>query len=125
MEDSGTLISQLWHYPARVECMTCHNPSAGFALGFSTRQLNVPVSVGSSGTVNQLLGLTGLGVFSPGFSSVAGLPRLSRPLDESVPLEHRFKSYTDANCAYCHHAGGPGRGTGMGALKFPWPIPES
>ena len=119
VEDSGTLISQLWHYPARVECMTCHNPSAGFALGFSTRQLNVPVSVGSSGTVNQLLGLTGLGVFSPGFSSVAGLPRLSRPLDESVPLEHRFKSYTDANCAYCHHAGGPGRGDWDGRFEVP------
>ena len=121
--DSGISTQQPWHYPARVECVTCHNPIAGYALGFSTRQLNLPVQVESGGTVNQLLGLSVLGVFGPGFSTAAGLPRLSKPLDETATLEHRFKSYTDANCAYCHQPGAPGRGEWD--ARFSTPVSES
>ena len=29
-----------WHYPSRAECMTCHNPWAGYALAFNPLQLN-------------------------------------------------------------------------------------
>ena len=113
VEDAGIQINQSWHYPSRGECATCHNSTAGFVLGFSTRQFNrmVVTAAPEPNLVNQLIGLSNLGVFDPPFTSVDGLPVLSRPLDETATLEHRFKSYTDVNCAYCHQPGGPGRGT--------------
>lgn len=107
--DSGVDISQKWHWPSRSECITCHNPETGYVLGFSARQLNTTALAGEV-VVDQLLALSQLGVFNTPYSSVVGVPRLSRPLDETATLEHRFKSYTDANCAYCHFPGGPGRG---------------
>ncbi len=33
-----SLPAQTWHLPGRGECMTCHNPAAGHALSFNTRQ---------------------------------------------------------------------------------------
>lgn len=119
VEDESGTFEQPWHYPARAECSACHNPSAGFALGFSTRQLNVQAAVAGGGIVHQLLGLSALGVFDPEFTEVTGLPRLSRPLDETATLTHRFKSYTDANCAYCHQPGAPGRGEWDGRFSTP------
>lgn len=111
-EGADTVLSwgQPWHFPAWSECATCHNAVAGFALGFSTRQLNVTVGVEGGGTVNQLEGLSALGVFNPPILSAAGLPVLSRPSDTNFALVHRVKSYTDANCSYCHQPGGDGRG---------------
>lgn len=32
--------SQSWHFPSRTECITCHNPWAGFTLAFNPLQLS-------------------------------------------------------------------------------------
>jgi len=36
IHDGATIRTQVWHYPARAECSSCHTPAAGFALGFNT-----------------------------------------------------------------------------------------
>lgn len=100
---------QPWRFPAWSECSTCHNSSSG-AAGFSTRQLNTTAEVAGVGPVNQLEEFSLRGVFSPPILSALALPKLSRPTDTNFSLAHRFKSYTDANCSYCHYPGGPGRG---------------
>lgn len=99
----GQMEQQPWRFPSRYECAACHNPTAGWALGFSSRQLNLG---------NQLVDLSLQGVFTPTIdpSDLLHLPRLARPDDDQASLEHRFKSYADANCAYCHQPGGIGRG---------------
>ena len=38
IHDGATIRTQVWHYPARAECSSCHTPRAGFALGFNTGQ---------------------------------------------------------------------------------------
>ena len=103
---------QPWRFPSRQECLNCHNETAGWALGFSTRQLNVG---------DQLGRLVLEGRLTPGWApgAMAGLPRLSRAEDESVSLGDRFKSYLDANCAYCHQPGGTGRGEWDGRFSVP------
>lgn len=40
INDGGTMRTQVWHYPSRSECVVCHTPIGGFALGFNTTQLN-------------------------------------------------------------------------------------
>ncbi|MCI0745912.1 MAG: PQQ-dependent sugar dehydrogenase, partial [Verrucomicrobia subdivision 3 bacterium] len=40
INDSGIVRTQVWHYPTRNECVTCHATPAGRALGFNTAQLN-------------------------------------------------------------------------------------
>ena len=116
VEDAGIVEMQPWHFPGRTECSTCHNTVAGSALGFSTRQLNVGDQLGQ---------LSALGIFNPPFNpaDLPTLPRLSRPDDSTATLEHRFKSYTDANCSYCHQPGGGGGGDWD--ARFSTPLADS
>ncbi|HMP74041.1 MAG TPA: PQQ-dependent sugar dehydrogenase, partial [Kiritimatiellia bacterium] len=37
---------QTWRIPSRSECLICHQPEAGHALSFYTRQLNAPGDIG-------------------------------------------------------------------------------
>jgi len=118
IDDGGTIRAQRWHYPSRSECMVCHNAGAGFVLGFSTRQLNRDV-VRQGNTLNQLVHISNLGALNPVITSPASLPRLVAMDDTSAPLEHRFKSYLDANCAYCHMPGNIGRGSWDARFSVP------
>ncbi|RTK99137.1 MAG: hypothetical protein EKK57_10230 [Proteobacteria bacterium] len=110
VDRSGIIDPTPWHFPARSECSTCHNSTPNFVLGFSDRQLNTTITNELGQIVNQLIDLSALGVFSNPVYSTNGIPSLSKADDTSYSLEHRFKSYTDANCAYCHQPNGPGRG---------------
>lgn len=111
----GPLVrTQRWRYSSREECLACHNPSAGHALGFNTAQLNVITSNG-----NQLNRLADMGY-------IDGLPADSAPLPKLVPLDdlssgvsHRARSYLEANCAYCHLPGGPTRATWDARMATP------
>ncbi|MEN9678606.1 MAG: hypothetical protein RIS76_4502, partial [Verrucomicrobiota bacterium] len=107
--ENGTSRLQSWHYPSRSECLTCHNPVAGYALGFSSRQLNRDILAGGA-SINQLERLSALGVFDRPVTTTQGLPKMVAADDESAPLALRIKSYLDANCANCHLPGGQGRG---------------
>ena len=73
--------------------------------GVNARQLNGPEARPAE---NQLVAWGRLGLLErdPRGAGLAGLPRLAAIDDRSAPLEHRVRSYLDANCAHCHRPGG-------------------
>jgi uncharacterized repeat protein (TIGR03806 family) len=100
--------SQAWSYPSRDECLKCHTGVAGFVLGPKTRQLNGDFRYPSTGvTDNQLRTWNYLGMFDPPLreSEIAAFDRLVAVGDASASLEHRVRSYLDANCMHCHRPG--------------------
>ena len=103
-QDGSLLREQLWRYPSHNECRTCHNPSAGFALGFNTAQLNRPIP-GPQGSVSQLQVLAQAGQLRGVPLEESNLPVLVAPTEESEPLLHRVRSYLASNCSSCHYAG--------------------
>ena len=105
IEENGVLREQVWRYPSRSECLSCHTKLGGGALGFSTAQLNRAHWHGDA-RENQILALAQAGYFAEPPDSVAGLPRSASAGDESQSLTHRVRSYLDANCSQCHQPGG-------------------
>lgn len=116
--DEGTTRTQMWHYPARSECLTCHTPAGGLALGFNTFQLNRDHDF--SGTVtNQILGINQMGYFTTSVTNVAGALAYAQASNEAATVEHRVRSYLGANCVQCHQPGGAGRGFWDARLTAP------
>ncbi|MBX3731283.1 MAG: PQQ-dependent sugar dehydrogenase [Verrucomicrobiae bacterium] len=113
---------QNWRYPGRSECLICHNGAAQHVLGFNALQLNREIPSGA-GAVNQISHIASLGVFQQAPPDPALLPRLADIADAEATLEHRFKTYLEVNCAYCHQPGGIGRGVWDG--RFSTPLAES
>lgn len=109
VNDHGVIRTQVWHYPSRGECLQCHTPIAGFALGFHTAQLNRAHDFGG-GNQNQLQALSDAGYFSMPVTNFDKLPALVDASDTSSSLELRVRSYFAANCAQCHQPGGSARG---------------
>ena len=104
---SGILRTQVWHYPSRAECQTCHTPAGGFALGFRTEQLNCDFAY-PAGTTNQLPALSDAGYFSaPVTADYHSFLALAPPTNNSATLEFRVRSFLSANCSQCHQPGGP------------------
>jgi glucose/arabinose dehydrogenase len=102
--ENGAPVSQTWHYPSRAECMACHTPAGGYALGFSTRQMNRPELFGAV-MQNQVTALSDAGYFTAPAGSVQHIPALARAGDSSASLEWRVRSYLEANCVHCHQPG--------------------
>ena len=109
VHDGGTVRTQSWRYPGRIECLVCHTDKGGWALGFNTAQLNRTDDYGN-GLTNQIVALSGLGYFDGPTPAPETLPRLASAEDKTVSLEHRVRSYLHANCAQCHQPGGAGQG---------------
>ena len=103
--ENGIPRIQNYRIPSRSQCLTCHNPAAGHALSFNTRQLNLSANINGF-TGNQLDLLTQAGYFSNTPVSPNLLPRHLRPTETAFPLETRVRSYLDVNCANCHRSGG-------------------
>ena len=111
-ELDGSTTTQTWQFPSRSNCIDCHTAAAGQALGVRTHQLNDIYTYPDSGIVaHQLETWSVLGMLD------TQLPadfkdRLRAALldDETIPIEHRARSYLDSNCAHCHQPGGPGPG---------------
>ncbi|MEM6801025.1 MAG: PA14 domain-containing protein [Bacteroidota bacterium] len=104
--------SQIWHYPSRTECLTCHQPNAGFILGPKTRYLNSSISYPQSGeTANQLYTLSHIGLLDKNLSEfeVEEISRFLSYDDPNASLEERARSYLDLNCSYCHQPGASNR----------------
>ena len=107
---TGGTRKQKWSYPSRADCLTCHNPRAGYVLGPKTAQLNRDLTYPQTGaTDNQLRAWNHLGLFANPLdeNSLASLPRMFGLADATAPLEARARSYLDANCSHCHQPGGP------------------
>lgn len=98
--------SQLYEFPDRSKCATCHNAAAGGVLGVKTRQLNGPF-VYPSGTQNQIAYLRDNGYLDTDINKPRTLDRLPDPFDKSVALKKRARAYLDTNCSQCHRPGGP------------------
>ncbi|MBM3840346.1 MAG: hypothetical protein FJ398_20765 [Verrucomicrobia bacterium] len=109
IRDGGILRTQVWHYPSRSECLACHTPAAGHALGFRTEQLNRDFNYGSA-TVNQIRALNDAGYFDAQVTGVNALPVAAHLADSASSLEHRVRSYLAANCSQCHQPGGSALG---------------
>jgi uncharacterized repeat protein (TIGR03806 family) len=112
---SGVTRNQVWRYPSRAECLICHTPEGGFALGFNTPQMNCLNTYtnfhGATGvTDNQLRALNHVGYFNPAVSNLHLLPALAHWTNTAYSLEYRVRSYLQANCAHCHQPGGTGLG---------------
>jgi glucose/arabinose dehydrogenase len=95
----GAPYSQTWNIPSRAQCNVCHSAEAGYALSFTTLQLNRE-SATSGG--NQLDFLEGDGYFTNAADSPQVLARHLRPDEVAYPIEARIRSYLAVNCGYCH-----------------------
>lgn len=104
----GGTRTQVWTFPSRSECGSCHNAGTSGALGPSTHQLNGAFSYASTGrTDNQLATWSHLGMLSPApaSGSLDGLLRARAHDDPTASLEDRSRSWLDANCSSCHRPG--------------------
>jgi len=102
--ENGNPRVQTYRIPSRGECIACHNPGAGHALSFDTRQLNRTENIhGYFG--NQLTLLQSAGYFSNAPESPNLLPRHVRADETQFPIEARVRSYLAVNCANCHAPG--------------------
>ncbi len=107
INDGGVIRTQVWHYPSRGECLICHTPAGGFALGFNTQQMNR--DFGTNG--NQIAAMSAAGYFRNPVSNLHALRALSAATNETVSREWRVRSYLAANCAQCHQPGGSALGS--------------
>ena len=100
--------TQMWYYPSRADCLTCHTANAGYVLGVKTRQLNRDFNYPSGVTDNELRAWNHIGLFDTNLSDTAmtKFPKLARLDDTTRSLEDRARSYLDANCAQCHRPKG-------------------
>ena len=108
IEEDGQPVTFNWHFPARAECLSCHTPQAGHALGFSTDQWNRDRVYGSV-TANQIVAFAQMGYGDAPPEPAVAWPRLVRPDEEDVAIGFRARSYLQANCVYCHGGGGVAR----------------
>jgi hypothetical protein len=104
IQDQGETHTQVWHYPTRSECLRCHLPVAGFALGFNTAQLNRDCDYAGV-TANQIGALNQAGYFSSNVTAIHTLRALAAATNTAWSLEYRVRSYLAANCAQCHQPG--------------------
>jgi uncharacterized repeat protein (TIGR03806 family) len=109
IQTASGVRTQTWYYPSRQDCLSCHTGNAGYVLGVRTCQLNGDFSYPETGrTDNQLRAWNHVGLFNPPINESA-IPTFNRtvPVDDpSAALEHRVRSYLDANCAQCHRPNG-------------------
>ena len=104
IEPDGSVRSQAYFYPGPSDCLSCHNPEAGFVLGARTAQLNGAHTAEGGEPVNQLSSWVTRGLFrqAPDTDALDGYPRLSPLSDQTSSPEERVRSYWDSNCSMCH-----------------------
>ena len=101
--------TQLWSYPGRQDCVTCHTIPSGGVLGVNTRQINGDFGYPQTGvTDNQIRALNHVGLFTAPVSEAAipGYAKLVPVTATNAALEFRVRSYLDANCSHCHRPNG-------------------
>lgn len=118
---SGATRSQNWTYPSRADCLRCHNSAAGYVLGVKARQLNGDFTYSATGrTDNQLRVFAHLGLLNPA-PQETDIPTYLKSVavtDTTAPIQHRIRSWIDANCSQCHRPNGE-RGSYDGRLDTP------
>ena len=84
-----------WTIPGPDDCRLCHTDAAGFLLGVNARQLRA-ATISAWVRDGRLTGAP----------PPKGVPRHAR-LRGEARLDHRARSYLDANCASCHRPDDP------------------
>lgn len=102
--DGGSTTTHTHIYPARTDCVRCHNAAAGRTLGLQTVQLARPMRYGEV-VDDELRALDAIGIFGGTLPATptAGLPRPADPVPGNY---RRSRAYFHANCSHCHRPGG-------------------
>jgi uncharacterized repeat protein (TIGR03806 family) len=114
MFDDGTGTPVDWHYPSRLDCMTCHTPTGGDTLGPSTAQMN---RVNAGATQNQLDLLQAMNLFDAPiptpYKAALPTPYTSQVGNQTAgaTTAQLARSYLAANCAFCHRPDDPNLAT--------------
>jgi mono/diheme cytochrome c family protein len=116
--EGDTIHTQTWRYPSRGECLACHTPATGYALGFDTFQLNREHDFGTM-TTNQILGLSQMGYFDEPVEHVSTLLRHFDLTDSSATTQDRIRSFLAVNCVQCHQPSATARGLWDARLTTP------
>ena len=104
----------------QTECYLCHNPWAGYRLGFTAAQLNRPHSTDSSAG-NQLESLRRSGLLET--PDLSDQPAFCDAFDTAAGISTRARSWLHVNCAHCHRFGGGG--SASLDLRFDQPLAET
>jgi hypothetical protein len=110
---SGATRIQTWSYPGRGQCLTCHASAANYVLGLKTHQMNGNFTYPATGrTDNQVRTFAHLGLLNPtpNEADIPGFLKSVAVTDPSSTVQHRMRSWIDANCSQCHRPGGTGPG---------------
>lgn len=96
---------QNWYFPSSADCLACHTPSANFALGPNTAQLNGRFNYSEIGGTDghQLSTFNEIGLFANKISVDDNTLKLPAIDDLDASLESRARAYLDVNCAGCHN----------------------
>jgi putative heme-binding domain-containing protein len=128
-EAPGGKRKQTWHFPARGECLQCHNPWAGPLLAFNLPQLDKPHPYGPT-VDDQVRALRHAGLIEllrkekkNGDDAFKMPPALVNPYDPAADLTRRARSYLHANCSHCHRFGAGG--TAQIDLNIETPLEKS
>ncbi len=110
MFDDGQPTKVDWHYPSRLDCMTCHTPTGGDTLGPSTAQMN---RVNAGASQNQLDVLSAMNLFDAPiptpYKAALPTPYTSQVGSQTAgaTAAQLARSYLQANCAFCHRPDDP------------------
>ena len=99
--EGSTTRTQIWRFPSRSECLSCHTAAAGRILGFNTPQLNRDYGYGSV-TTNQIMALGAAGFIENPPEHPQSLRSLAATDDATASRAYRVRSYLFANCGQCH-----------------------
>ncbi len=103
--------AQLYKFPSRSQCITCHNAATGGTIGLETAQLNRTSVYASTNRIsNELATLDHIGVFAAPIGTLSSLPALPDP-GGAAAVDARARSYLHANCSNCHRPGGTSQAT--------------
>jgi putative heme-binding domain-containing protein len=125
-EAPGGKRKQTWHFPARAECVQCHNPWAGTTLSFTQPQIDREHDDGGA-RVSQLAALARMGVieFAKDAASSASSPvaALAEPQNPAAKIDARARAYLHVNCSHCHQFGAGG--TADMDLRYDTPLAQT
>ncbi len=102
-EKTKTLSNgQLYNFPSRGDCLTCHTSAANRVLGLEIAQLNKNMDYPSTTrNSNQITTLRTIDVLEDNLGEVESLAKFVDPYGDA-DLDKRARSYLHTNCASCH-----------------------
>jgi len=102
-DQNGQNMSTSYRIPSETECLTCHKiDNVAVPIGIKPQNMNWDYPY-SSGAMNQLDKLVGLGKLNDNVPD--NILSTVDYNDETQSIDLRYRSYVDINCAHCHSEG--------------------